>query len=96
MKFLLSIGAVILLAGCSAMSNPGTINRLTATEIRFEQLPQLVIETLNEDVSDSSIERIQKWGVYPYHWFEIEFENDESRAYNPDGSKLLRTPGGIL
>ena len=78
------------------MSDPGTINRPTPTPISVQDLPQLVSEQIEVDRDDSTVTRALKWGYFPNHWFEIELEIGDSLKYYPDGSRVLRTPGGIL
>lgn len=96
MKFLPLALLCILSCGCAGMSDPGTIYRETASQINADELPKLVLNTISENRSEPAIIRVQKWGESPYQWFEVEFENNESENYNPDGSNRLRTHGGIL
>ena len=90
------IWTVLLFAGCASMSDPGTIQRPTATQIGLDELPQLVTESINQSSDTIYITKIQKWGYFPHHYFEIVFDNNESKFYNPDGTQMKRTHGGIL
>lgn len=79
------------------MSEPDSIYRPTATEIKFAQLPKLVISKVEEEMWDFIVTGVRKWGEEPNHYFVIEFDSHDTRAYNPNGAKIRpRVPGRVL
>ena len=86
----------VLLCGCSAISDPGTIHRERPIEIEAIDLPQPVVDAIDADSDNYTIKRVQIWGRVPYRRYEVESEEDEVRYYNPDGTRNFRVPGGVL